>query len=438
MDWWQVLFLIVGGLIALMLIRVPVAFSFFTVNIVAAIFLWGGGNGLIQLIQSIEDSLTTFALVPIPLFILMGEIMFHTGIAPKMIDSVDKWIGRLPGRLSLLAVGSGTLLSTLTGSTMASTAVLGSTLIPEMEQRGYKKPMTIGPILGSGGLAVMIPPSALGVLLASIGKISIGAFMIAIILPGILMAFLFALYIILRAKMQPELAPKYSLSSVPLMEKIRTSIIYILPLGFIIFLVVGLIFLGIATPTEAAAMGAFGSVVLAALYGRLNWASLQKAFTSTMKVSVMILIIVAGSTAFSHILSFSGVTRNLVELIQILQFSPIIILIAMLLLVIIMGTFMESLSIMMIILPMFIPIAQILDINLLWFATMLLITIEIGAISPPFGVGLFVMKGVAPRGTKMKEIYSASFPFIALDIVLIILVFLFPELATWLPELMKN
>jgi tripartite ATP-independent transporter DctM subunit len=437
-DWWQVLLLIVFSLLGLMLIRVPVAFAFFTVNIVAAIFLWGGSRGLVQLIQSIEDSLTTFALVPIPMFILMGEIMFHTGIAPKMIDTVDKWLGRLPGRLSLLAVGGGTLLSTLTGSTMASTAVLGSTLLPEMEQRGYKKPMTIGPILGSGGLAVMIPPSALGVLLASIGKISIGAFMIAIILPGILMAFLFALYIILRAKLQPKLAPNYAFEPAPLSEKIKATIIYIFPLGIIIFLVVGLIFLGVATPTEAAAMGAFGSIVLAALYGQLNWGNLKKSFSSTLKVSVMMLIIVAGSTAFSQILSFSGITRHLVELIQNLQFAPMIILIAMLVLVILMGTFMESLSIMMIILPMFIPIAQILDFNLLWFATMILITIEIGAISPPFGVGLFVMKGVAPKGTKMREIYAASFPFIVLDIVLLIIVMLFPELATWLPELMKN
>jgi tripartite ATP-independent transporter DctM subunit len=438
MDWWQFLLLIVCSLIILMLIRIPVAFAFFMVNIAAVYFLWGGEQGLVQLVTSIKASLATFTLTPIPLFIFMGEIMFYCGIAPKMIDTVDKWLGRIPGRLSLLAVGGGTLLSTLTGSSMASTAVLGSTLLPEMEQRGYKKPMTIGPILGSGTLAVMIPPSALGVLLASIGKISIGAFLIAIIIPGILMALLFAVYIIVRVKLQPQLAPSYQFEHVPLSEKLLATAKYILPLGLIVFLVIGLIFLGVATPTEAAALGAFGSLALAAFYGQLNWKTLMNSLTGTLKVSAMLLLIVSGSTAFSQILSFSGAVREMVAMITSWQIDPIFILIAMLVIVIIMGTFMESLSIMMIVLPMFIPVAQFFDFNLLWFATLILITIEIGTISPPFGTCLFVMKGIASKGTKMSDVYAASFPFIALDILLIVIIMIFPGLSTWLPGLMKN
>ncbi|RXT08037.1 TRAP transporter large permease subunit [Ammoniphilus sp. CFH 90114] len=438
MDWWVTLLLIVGSLISLMMLRVPVAFAFMAINIVAAIFLWGGVKGLNLLVKSIEDSLTTFALAPIPLFILMGEIMFHTGIAPRMIDTIDKWFGRVPGRLSLLAVGGGSLLSTLTGSTMASTAMLGSTLVPEMEKRGYKRPMSLGPILGAGGLAVMIPPSALGVLLASMGQISIGAFMMAIILPGLVMAGLFCVYIIVRAKLQPELAPSYELQPVPLVEKIKATVIYIFPLSLIVFLVIGLMFLGVATPTEAAAMGAVGSLILALGYGKLNLPNLMKALIGTMKISTMMLIIVAGSSAFSQILSFSGATRHLVKTVGELPISPMMILLVMLGLVILLGTFMESLSILMIVLPIFIPIAQLLDFNLLWFATLLLITIELGTISPPFGTGLFVMKSVAPADTKMKEVYAASLPFIALDIALIAIVIFFPALVTWLPGLMSQ
>lgn len=438
MDWWMTLTLIVAGLLALMFLRVPVAFAFLSVNIVAAIFLWGGERGLEQLVKSIDDSLSSFTLAPIVFFILMGELMFQTGIAPKLIDTLDKWLGRIPGRLSLLSIGGGTLLSTLTGSSMASTAMLGSTLVPEMEKRNYKRPMTIGPILSSGTLAVMIPPSGLGVLLASMGKISVGAFMIAIIVPGILMALIFSLYIVIRVKMQPELAPHYDQGKVPFAEKVKATVTYILPLGLIIFLVIGLIFLGIATPTEAAATGAFGSLLLAMLYKQLTWKNFIKSISETMKVSAMMLLIVGGSAAFSQILSFSGASRNLVQMVTHLDVSPTAVLLLMLLLVIVMGTFMESVSILMITLPIFIPIAQLLGFDLLWFAAILLITVELGTISPPFGVGLFVMKAVAPKGTTMGNIFAAVIPFLLLDLLLVAIIMIVPETVTWLPSLMRN
>lgn len=438
MEWCVILGLLIAGLLGLMLIRMPVAFAFMTVNIVAAIFLWGPDKGLLQVVKSIDDSLTNFALAPITLFILMGEVMFRTGIAPRMIETVDKWLGKLPGRLSILAIGGGTLLSTLTGSSAASTAMLGSTLVPEMAKKGYKNQMSMGPIMASGTLAVMIPPSALGVLLASIGKISIGKFMVAIILPGIVMATVFMLYIYLRAKMQPELAPNYEMEPIPFAEKLKATIIYILPLGFIVFLVIGLIFLGVATPTQSAAMGVFGTMILAACYGRLNVKNMIESVRETMKVSVMILMIVAGSAIFSQILSFSGASRNLVKIVGELQISAFSTVLIMLMLIIILGTFMESLSILMITLPIFIPIAQMLNIDLLWLAALILITIEIGTMSPPFGIGLFVMKGVAPPHTTMGDVYRAAFPFLALDVAVIVLIMLFPEIVTWLPNSMKQ
>ncbi len=421
-----------------MLFRVPIAFAFLLVNIVAAYFIWGEKEGLDLLISSMGGALTNFSLLPIPLFILMGEIMFQSGIAPKMINTVDKWFGNVPGRLSMLAVGSGALLSTLTASNMASTAMLGSTLIPEMENKNYSKTMAIGPILGSGALAAMIPPSALGILLASMGQVSVGQFLIAIILPGLLMAVIYMIYIIIRAVTSPHLAPAYEQSSASIEEKATDTLKYIAPLGLIFLLVLGFIFLGIATPTEAAALGALGSIILSACNKQLNLDVIVKSLSGTLKITVMILLIISGSTAFSQILSFSGATRNLVSIVQNVSTVPIIVLILMLLLVIILGTFLESLSIMMLIVPIFFPIASALDFNLLWFSVLLLLAIEVGTISPPFGTGLFAMKGVVSRNTTMMTIYSSAIPFIFLLIGLIVLIICVPSIVTWLPSMMET
>ena len=209
MEWPLVLLLIFGGLIVLMITGMPIAFCFMLINIIGMYAFFGGMLGLEQLVTTIYSSLTTFILLPIPLFILMGEVMFHSGIAPKLIETLDKWMGRIPGRLSLLAVAVGTVLSTLTGTSLASVAMLGSVLVPEMEKHGYRKSMSLGPILGSGGLAMMIPPSALAVLCGAIAELSIGKLLIAIICPGLLIAFIYALYIIIRCVLQPSIAPSY-------------------------------------------------------------------------------------------------------------------------------------------------------------------------------------------------------------------------------------
>lgn len=437
MIWWQILGFILLGLLLLMFLRVPVAFSFLMVNIIAAFFIWGQERGLNLLINSIESSLTNFSLLPIPLFILMGEIMFQSKMAPKMIQTVDKWLGNIPGRLSILAVASGSLLSTLTASSMASTAMLGSTLVPEMKEKKYHNMMSMGPILGSGALAALIPPSAIGVLLASLGQISVGHFLVAIVVPGILVAAFYLIYIVVRAKLQPHLAPEYEGESVPLSVKIIDTLKYILPLGLILFFVIGLTFLGIATPTEAAAMGVIGSLVLSICYRTLTINVIVKSLAETMKVSVMILLIVSGSTAFSQILSFSGASRNLVTLVSGLDTSPLLIVIIMLLLVLILGAFLESLSIIMLVVPIFFPIIQILGYDMFWFAVLLLIAIEVGTISPPFGTGLFTLKGVVSKETTMVDIYKASLPFIFLLIGVIVFVMIFPGTVTWLPGLME-
>ena len=244
MEWYWSLALIMGGFFALMAVGVPVVFAFFTVNIIGMYSLMGGSVALDQLIESIYGSVTVFVLLPITLFILMGEVMFRSGVAGRMIVTLDTWLGNVPGRLSLLAVGSGTLLASLSGASIGTTAMLGATLAPEMERRGYHKSMSIGPLLGSGGLAIMIPPSGLGVILAVLAKVSVGKLLIAIILPGLVMATLYIGYIVVRCRLNPSLAPSYTVRRVSMRKRLVLTVKYILPLSLIIFLVVGLIFLG--------------------------------------------------------------------------------------------------------------------------------------------------------------------------------------------------
>ena len=437
MEWWLTLLLIFIALMLLFLIGVPVAFSFLFVNIIGVYLFWGGEAGLSQLIRSVYRSVATFALLPVPLFVLMGEIMFRSGVAPKMMDTLDKWLGRIPGRLSLLAVGGGTLFATLSGSAMAGCAMLGSVLVPEMEKRGYRKPMSIGPILGSGGLAIMIPPSALGVLLASLSRISVGGILVAIILPGIVMAILYAAYIVSRSLLQPELAPIYEFTPTPFIEKVILTCKYVLPLGAIVFLVIGLIFLGIATPTESAALGALGCFVLVFVYRGWDWEAIFNSVANTLKITVMMFMIMTGAMAFSQILAFSGASSGLVKLAAALDFPPLMILIFMQLILIFMGTFMEPLTIMMVTLPIYMPIVKSLGFNPLWFGTIMLINMEMATTTPPFGLVLFVMKGVAPSDTTMGDIYMAGLPFLICDAIAMALVMGFPWLALYLPGMMQ-
>jgi tripartite ATP-independent transporter DctM subunit len=437
MDWWITLIFIFSALMLLFLIGVPVAFAFLFINLIGVYIFWGGEAGLNQLIMSIYRSVATFSLLPVPLFILMGEIMFRTGIAPRMMDTLDKWLGKIPGRLSLLAVGGGTLFAALSGSAMAGCAMLGSVLVPEMEKRGYKKPMSIGPILGSGGLAIMIPPSALGVLLACLSRISVGGILMAIIIPGIIMAALYASYIIIRCWLQPHLAPLYRVEHIPIIEKIVLTMKYVLPLSSIVFLVIGLMFLGIATPTESAALGALGCFALTFIYRGWDWEIIKSSISATLKITVMMFMIMTGAMAFSQILAFTGTSPGLVKLAAAINLPPIMILIFMQIILLFMGTFMEPLTIMMVTLPIYMPIITKLGFNPIWFGTIMLINMEMATTSPPFGLVLFVMKGVAPSDTTMEDIYKAGLPFLACDAVAMGLIIAFPALALYLPNLMK-
>ena len=425
MDWVTLLILIFAVLSFLFLLGVPVAFSFLFVNMLFG-FIFFGRAAFSQLILSIYRSICMFSLVPVPLFILMGEVIFLYEMGLNMMDTLDKWIGRVPGRLSLMAVAGGVLFATLSGSSMASTAMFGQTLLPEMERKGYKAQMTLGPIMGSGCLAGMMPLSSLGIITATLAQISVGDFLITIIGPGLLMAIIYALYIIIRAKLQPDLAPRYKVVKVALKTKIRLAVKYVLPLTSIIIAIVALIAGGVATPSEAAAVGALICFILAFIYKGIRPDILKKAVVASTKVTVMMFIILSGATGFSEILAYTGATQNLVEIVTHLHLAPMGILIMMQLILIVLGTFLESLAIMMITIPIYMPIAKLLGFDPFWFCAIFLINMELATISPPYGLVLFTMKGVAPHHT-MTDVFKASIPFNILDALALALVMIFPR-----------
>ena len=438
MDWLAALILMLGSLIALMLTGLPVAFAFIGVNIIGAIVFLGGEIGLDQMIRNTVASVSNFSLAPIPLFLLMGEILFQTRVAFAAIDAIDRLIARVPGRLSIVSVLGGTVFSSLSGSTIANTAVLGSALLPDMLRRGYHPAIAMGPIMATGSIAMLIPPSALAVLLGSLAGISIAKLLIAGILPGLLMAASFLAYIVVRCSLRPDLAPAYDVERVALWERWKPFLIYVVPLLGIFVIVVGSILGGFATPTESAALGSVASVVAAAAYRKLTLQSLVKALAETAKISVMILFIIAGSVTFSQILAFSGATNGLLALIEAVDAGPVTVLLAMLAILLLLGAFMDQVSMIMITLPFFIPLAQSLGLDLLWFGVLMLVVMEISFTTPPFGLLIFVMKGVAPPEVTLGQVYKAAAPFILLALGVLGLLIVIPELATWLPGLIRR
>ena len=436
MEWWGHLSIMSVGLVVLLASGLPVAFAFLLVNILSIIFFMEGLSSLNFLILSIYDSLASFVYAPVPLFILMGEIMFRSKMAYRAMDVIENILGKMPGRLSIISVISGTLFASLTGSAMANVAMLGSTLTPEMQARGYKKTMSIGPILGSSGLAIMIPPSSLGVILGSLAFIPIADLLIGGIVPGLLMALGFFLYILIRCILDPSLAPIYERPRASLKNQLEGTIKYILPLGFIIFSVIGLIILGIATPSESAAMGALTTAILAKAYGGLNREVIFRSIMGTCRISIMVLIIIAGAQAFSQLLSFTGAARGFVTAVLSLQMPPLLVIASMMIVLLILGCFMEQVCMTMVTVPLFMPMVNALGFNPLWFGILMLITLDVAGITPPFGLNLFVMKGVAPKGTSMGDIYKAGFPFILIDIAVLVLLMLVPAIALWLPGIM--
>ena len=436
MSWTLAAWLLLGGSTVLLLIGMPVALTFMAVNLLGAWIYMGGEAGLVQLARSSVSSVASFALTPIPLFVLMGEVLFHTGLAHKVIEGIDRLITRVPGRLAVVAVVAGTVFSAISGSTIATTAMLGSLMLPVMLARGYHPRLATGPIMAIGAVDMLIPPSALTVLLGSLSGISISKLLLGGIVPGLILSVAFIGWIVLRVRFDPRLAPQESQTPVYTgWARWHLLLAYVLPTLSIFAVVVGALAAGWATPTECAALGAFATLVLSAAYRRLSWKALRQALMGTAGISGMILFIILGATTFAQLLSFSGASNGLVQWITSQGWSKEAVVLGMLALLIFLGLFVDQVSMMMITLPIFMPLVNSLGIDPVWFGVMFLICMQLGLLLPPHGLLLMTMRGVAPPEVSTLDIFCAVIPYVLMSVALLIGVFFWPAIATWLPSL---
>jgi tripartite ATP-independent transporter DctM subunit len=443
-EWYYSLALMLGTVFVLMALSLPVAFAFFVTNIVGALIFLGGGAGIETFIRGSMFSISTFSLAPIPFFLVIGEILLRTGLAFRAVNAIDQVIRRVPGRLSVVAVTGGTFFSALSGSTVATTAMLGQALVPDMLRRGYHPTMAMGPIIAVGGVDMLIPPSNLAVIFATIAssvsivKISIAELLVAGILPGLIMSALFITYIIVRCWWSPHLAPP-ALKEADMLHgwaRWKPLLVSVAPLMSIFFVMIGSIFMGWASPTDSAALGCLATVVLAGCYRVLTVSAVIGALKNSAIVTTMIFFIVAASTTFAQILAISGATDG--ALGQLLKFNltPLGAVLCMVGVLIFLGCFMEQIAMMLLTLPFFIPLANSLHIDMLWLSIVLLISLQIGLIHPPFGLLLFVMRGVAPPEITVRQIWMSIIPFVIMVFAVLFLIIFVPWIATGVARLM--
>ncbi len=434
LSWQMAALLLLGGSTVLLFLGLPVALSFVAINIIGAVVFLGGEPGLLQVVRNSVVSVMNFSLTPIPLFILMGELLFHTGLALKVIEGVERLIRQVPGRLAVIAVVAGTVFSAISGSTIATTAMLGSLMLPVMLARGYHPAFATGPIMAIGAVDMLIPPSALTVLLGSLSGISISKLLIGGVVPGLILSLAFIAYIIATALRSPHLAPAAPPESRAGGDHWRGLVIYVVPLLSIFIVVVGAMSGGWATPTKSAALGAIATLLLALAYRALTFAALRAALKGTVAITGMILFIILGATTFSQILSFSGATEGLVSTILGQGLSAFAVVVGMMLLLIFLGIFVDQVSMMLITLPVFMPIVARLAIDPIWFGVLFLICMQLGLLLPPHGLLLMTMRGVAPPEVKMGHIFQAVVPYVVMSLLLLVLLLLLPAVATWLPS----
>lgn len=436
MDWTLSLALLMGSVTLLMMMGLPVALAFLVTNVMAAFVFMGGLAGIDQLARNSISSVMTFSLTPIPLFILMGEVLFQTGLALKVIDGFERIIRRVPARLAVVSVVAGTAFSAISGSTIATTAMLGRSMTPIMLDKKYHPSLAMGPIIAIGGVDMLIPPSALIVLFGSLANISITKLLFAGIVPGLLLAVSFVGYIILKAVLVPGSAPANDEGTrYTGWERYRPLVLYVLPLLSIFGVVIGAMSTGVSTPTEAAALGALATVILAACYRVLTWKSLVASLKGTVHITGIVLFIIVGATAFSQLLGFSGATNGLLGAINALNLGPSMLIVSMILILLILGCFVDQVSMMLLTLPFFMPLVISSGTDPIWFGVLFLIAMQLGLMTPPFGLLLFTMKSVAPHDIKLTQVFSAAVPFVVISALMLVAVFFFRPIATWLPAL---
>ncbi len=425
-----------GGLFLLLaafLTGMPIFLAFLAINTAGVIVVFGErGFGLLA--NSIFDSASIVALSAIPLFILMGELLNRSGSIELLFRSMDKLVGRVPGRQYVLTVLLSVIFGALSGAAMAVAAMMSRSLYPTMVARGYDSKLSMGAIMAGASLAPIIPPSVLVIVIATLADVSVAKLLTAGIVPGLVLAAAFLTYILARVLLDPRLAPAETASGakVTIVERL-VALAQMLPFSIIIFLVIGLILLGIATPTESAATGVVGALLVSAINRRFSLKVVYDALGSAAFITSMIIVIVACSNLFGQLLAITGSTGQLVRFMTELTANPYLLLFLMLLIVFVLCMFIDQIAIMLIIVPIMKPIVTTLGFDPIWFWTLMLINLTVGGITPPFGYTMFAFKGGAPE-VALSDIFSSVWPFVATFFLVGLLIVLFPGIATYLPS----
>jgi len=422
-----------ASLIVLMLSGAGLAFVLGAIAFLATATLWGP-SALIVTVLNTFDTMTSEALMAIPLYVLMAAILQKSQIIDDLYSAMETWFGGVSGGLAIGTVVICTIMAAMTGVVGAAVAAMGILALPSMLSRGYHPPLALGAICAGGTLGILIPPSVVTIVYAITAQISIGQMFIAGIVPGLILALGYCSYIWVRVTLNPELAPKpVDETAIPFSQKLASLRHLVLP-ALVILSVLGSIYAGIATPTEAAAVGVLGAVLSAMFSGRLRFSSLNAAATDTLRVTAMILWITLGAKAFISVFVATGGADSVLNFVEGLEASKYVVLLAMLLVLIFLGLFLDEIGIILLCVPVFVPIIKTLGFDPLWFGVLFMVTAQMAYITPPFGYTLFYLKGVLPDGIGIGQVYRGVIPFFLIQVVVLVLFVLFPELVTWLPE----
>jgi tripartite ATP-independent transporter DctM subunit len=424
------------ALMMLIFLGIPVAFSMMLTAFAFGLMRFGGAL-VHQLVSKIEEVSTNYVLGAIPLFIFMGSILERAGIAERLFDALYMWMRRFPGGLAIAALLMCTIFAAASGVVGATETLVGMIAIPAMMKRNYDKALISGTICGGGSLGTIIPPSVPVVVLAPIAALPVGDLLAGIVFPGLMMSGLFILFIIIVCALKPDLAPADTeTSGIPLAEKLKLTAVAIVPPGILIFCVLGTLFLGLATPTEAAACGCLGVLILALIYRRLSWSILFNSALQTASVTAMILMIVLAGSMFSGVFFGSGGMLTTNSLLKSFGLSPWSVMAIILVVAFLLGFVLDLISIVLIVVPLAIPLVKTFGIDPLWFAVVMLVVLQTSYLTPPMAPSIFYLKAIAPPDIRLKHMYWGVIPFIVCQLLTLIAVISFPALATWLPKAM--
>ncbi|MBR28108.1 MAG: C4-dicarboxylate ABC transporter permease [Rhodobacteraceae bacterium] len=421
-------------LIGMIFLGFPVAFSMMLTALGFGLVRFGDIL-VLQFAQKVDEIATNYVLGAIPLFVFMGAVLERAGIAETLFDAIYMWTRKLPGGLAVAALIMCTIFAAASGVVGATETLVGMLAIPGMLKRKYDNALIAGTICGGGSLGTIIPPSIPVIVLAPIAMLPVGDLLAGIMLPGLLMAGMFILYILIACTLNPKLAPaeeEPDPRSLP--EKLRYTAFALLPPAFLIFTVLGTLFAGLATPTEAAACGSAGVVLLSLFYGKFSPRLIFDAALRTVALTAMILAIVLAGSMFSGVFFASGgmnATKALLDGFGLESWSVVAVILGV---TFVMGFAMDLISIVLIMMTVSIPILRSYGVDPLWFSVVFLVTLQTSYLSPPMAPSIFYLRSIAPPEMKLAQMYKGVIPFICCQIVVLTLLFLFPELATWLPK----